>query len=403
MKYRWISASLATLAVFACGPHHYKAPPKSTVGTVVIPAPEASDNKAPPDTTNPFYGATFYINPEYVKEVEAAAAAAPELAATIKKVAAYPTATWLVMNSFIAKIPKVLDDAAKQASEGKPILSAFVVYNLPGRDCAAKASSGELTLENGGPERYKTEFIDKIAAEFAKYPKQRIVVFLEPDSLPNLVTNLTTKPCGAVEQVYKTSTAYAIQKLSAPNVSIYMDIGHAGWLGWDSNRKRAAELYAEVLKEAGGADKIRGFVTNISNYNTVNSLDGKHLGPANPCPDELTYAKKLSEAFAAAGVTGKKFVIDTSRNGKPTRSTWSSWCNVQAAGLGPRPQASPDPLIDAYFWIKPPGESDGSADPKSPRMDPSCKSGDSMPGSPEAGEWFQPYFIQLVKNAEPPL
>jgi hypothetical protein len=24
-----------------------------------------------------------------------------------------------------------------------------------------------------------------------------------------------------------------------------------------------------------------------------------------------------------------------------------------------------------------------------------------MPGAPEAGEWFQPYFIQLVKNAEP--
>ena len=113
------------------------------------------------------------------------------------------------------------------------------------------------------------------------------------------------------------------------------------------------------------------------------------LGPSNPCPDELTYAKKLDEAFTAVGITGKKFIIDTSRNGKPTRSTWSSWCNVQAAGLGPRPQASPDPLIDAYFWVKPPGESDGTSDPKSPRKDPSCKSGDSMPGSPEAGEWFQ--------------
>jgi cellulose 1,4-beta-cellobiosidase len=228
-------------------------------------------------------------------------------------------------------------------------------------------------------------------------------VFLEPDSLPNLVTNLTKKECAAAEQVYKKSIAYAISKLNMPNVSIYMDIGHAGWLGWEGNRQRAAALYADVLKQAGGADKVRGFVTNISNYNTVNSLDGKKLGPTNPCPDELTYVKKLTEAFAAVGVTGKKFVIDTSRNGRPTRSTWSSWCNVQAAGLGPRPQASPDPLIDAYFWIKPPGESDGTADPKSPRVDPSCKSGDSMPDAPEAGEWFQSYFIQLVKNAEPPL
>ncbi len=128
-----------------------------------------------------------------------------------------------------------------------------MVYNLPGRDCAAKASSGELTLENGGEERYKTEFIDKIAAEFAKYPKQRIVVFLEPDSLPNLVTNLTQKPCAAVEQVYKKSIAYAIQKLNMPNVSIYMDIGHAGWLGWEGNRQKAAALYKDVLDAGGGS------------------------------------------------------------------------------------------------------------------------------------------------------
>jgi cellulose 1,4-beta-cellobiosidase len=405
MSTRWIFVSLATLALVACGgTHHYKMK-KSTVGTVVIPAPEASTNTVPPDPTNPFVGTKFYINPEYVKEVEDAAAAAPDMAATIKKVEEFPTATWLVMNSFVAKIPKVLGEAEKQAasSGGKPMLSAFVVYNLPNRDCAAKASSGELTIDNGGEQKYKTEFIDKIAAEFAKYPKQHIIVFLEPDSLPNLVTNLTKKECAVAADVYKKSTAYAIQKLSMPNVSIYMDIGHAGWLGWPGNLDKAAKLFKDVLDQAGGADKIRGFVTNISNYNTVNSLDGKKLGPTNPCPDELTYAKKLDAAFTAIGVSGKKFVIDTSRNGRPVRSTWSSWCNVKAAGLGPRPQASPTPLIDAYFWVKPPGESDGTSDPKSPRMDPSCKSGDSMENAPEAGEWFQAYFIQLVKNAEPSL
>lgn len=404
MNYRWITLSLAALTLAGCAAHHPKIKkPKSTVGTVVIPAPEASNN-ASPDTTSPFYGTSFYINPEYVKEVEDAAAAAPDLADKIKKVAAYPTATWIVMNSFVEKIPKVLKAAEKQAAgEDKPILSAFVVYNLPNRDCAAKASTGELSVDNGGAEKYKTEFIDKIAAEFAKFPKQRIVVFLEPDSLPNLVTNKTNKTCAAAEQVYKSSIAYAVSKLSLPNVSIYLDIGHAGWLGWPGNLERAATLYKDVLTAAGGADKIRGFVTNISNYNTVNSQDGKKLGPSNPCPDELTYAQKLEAAFSAAGVPGKKFVIDTSRNGRPTRTTWSSWCNVKAAGLGPRPQASPAPLIDAYFWVKPPGESDGTANPSSSRADPSCKSGDSMEGSPEAGEWFQAYFIELVKNAEPPL
>ena len=262
MNYRWITVSLSALTIVACVPRHNARAraggprPKSTEGTVVIPAPEASNNTAAPDPTNPFLGATFYINPEYVKEVEDAAAASPENAATIKKVEAYPTATWLVMNSFAEKVPKVLADAEKQAkSGGKPILSAFVVYNLPNRDCAAKASSGELSVENGGAERYKTEFIDKIAAHFAKYPKQRIIVFLEPDSLPNLVTNLTQKKCAAAEQVYKSSIAYAIGKLNMPNVSIYLDIGHAGWLGWEGNRQKAAGVYKEVLNMAGGADK----------------------------------------------------------------------------------------------------------------------------------------------------
>ena len=137
MKYSWIPVSLAALSMLGCAAHHQKARiAKSTVGTVVIAAPEAKDNTAPPDPSNPFVGAKFYINPEYVKEVEDAAAASPENAEVIKKVAAYPTSAWIVMNSFVAKIPKILTDAAKQAAsaDGKPMLSAFVVYNLPNRD-----------------------------------------------------------------------------------------------------------------------------------------------------------------------------------------------------------------------------------------------------------------------------
>jgi cellulase/cellobiase CelA1 len=34
-----------------------------------------------------------------------------------------------------------------------------VVYDLPGRDCAAKASNGELAV--GEVARYKSEFIDR--------------------------------------------------------------------------------------------------------------------------------------------------------------------------------------------------------------------------------------------------
>jgi cellulose 1,4-beta-cellobiosidase len=38
-------------------------------------------------------------------------------------------------------------------------LAAFVIYDLPGRDCAAKASNGELAA--GDITTYKTEYIDR--------------------------------------------------------------------------------------------------------------------------------------------------------------------------------------------------------------------------------------------------
>jgi cellulose 1,4-beta-cellobiosidase len=38
-------------------------------------------------------------------------------------------------------------------------LAAFVIYDLPGRDCAAKASNGELAV--GELSVYKSEYIDR--------------------------------------------------------------------------------------------------------------------------------------------------------------------------------------------------------------------------------------------------
>ncbi len=69
------------------------------------------------------------------------------------------------------------------------------------------------------------------------YSDLPIVVILEPDSLGNLVTNMNIPKCAEARDVYVESTAYAIQKLGLPNVSIYLDAAHAGWLGWDPHRE----------------------------------------------------------------------------------------------------------------------------------------------------------------------
>jgi cellulose 1,4-beta-cellobiosidase len=405
-------AAVSLLALAACTPRKSTDAPSGTAAATqaqINAAPSAapaaaSSAAATPSTLNPFEGVSFYINPDYVAKVEATAKSHPAEAAAIRNVATHPTAVWLDSIAAIPNVSKTLTEAAKQeAAGGKPVLSVFVVYDLPNRDCSAKASAGELAVEKNGEERYKTEFIDKIAAAFAAHPNQRIVAILEPDSLPNLATNLNQPKCAESDQAYRKSIAYAISKLNAKNVALYLDAAHAGWLGWEGNRQKIAKIFKDVLTQAGGPQLIRGFATNVSNYNTVDGRDGKKLGAANPCPDELTYVTKLAEALKAQGIEGKRFIIDTARNGKVVRSSWGSWCNIKGAGIGPRPQASPSELIDAYFWVKPPGESDGTSDPKAARFDAGCQSPDSMPNAPEAGQWFETHFVDMVRNAEPKL
>jgi len=355
---------------------------------------------------NPFFGARYYVNPDYVQKVEAAAAkAAPEDAALMRKVETYPTAIWLDTIAKAAMVGKYLDEAKQQQVQtGQPTLTAFVVYDLPNRDCAAKASGGELKVSENGQARYKAEFIDPIAAQFKTHPDQPIVAILEPDSLANLATNLGNPTCAASQDAYMLSVAYAINQLALPNVSIYLDAAHAGWLGWDGNRSRIVEIFKRVMQLGGGYNKVRGFATNVSNYNTLTGRDGKKMEPSDPCPDEITYVHHLGDTLARHGVKHKRFIIDTARNGKGgLRRKWGSWCNVKGAGLGERPGVTDDSTIDAYFWIKPPGESDGVADPKAPRYDSNCSGPDSAPGAPQAGEWFESYFMDLVRNANPPL
>jgi len=284
------------------------------------------------------------------------------------------------------------------------VVPVFVVYDLPSRDCAAEASNGELGPDAAGEARYQRDYVDAIAAAFKAHAGQRIVVVLEPDSLANIATNLGVERCAAAEPVYRRAIAYAIATLSLPNVFIYLDAAHAGWLGWPKNLAKIVQVYKEVLTAAGGADRIRGFALNVSNYDVVTDPTNQRANPDEPSPDELTYARDLSDGLAGVGITGKGFLIDTGRNGKPgIRTAPGNWCNVKGAGLGERPRAAPAPLIDAYVWIKVPGESDGTADTKAARFDPNCASDDATPGAPEAGKLFEPYLVDLVKNANPPL
>eukprot|EP00727_Mastigamoeba_balamuthi_P008144 m51a1_g3950 putative serine palmitoyltransferase (675) ;mRNA; f:327767-334443 len=77
---------------------------------------------------------------------------------------------------------------------------------------------------------------------------------------------------------------------------------------------------------------------------------------------------------------------------------------IAPRGYADSPKANPNPsytMIDAYTWIKTPGESDGTSDSSATRYDAKCSSVDSMTGAPQAGKWFQNQFEMLVTNANP--
>jgi cellulose 1,4-beta-cellobiosidase len=366
-----------------------------------------SDDPTPQSAAraNPFKDVAFFVNPEYTAAVEATANRHPAEADLLRKAGRYPTGVWISDIKSVANLNGWLDEAKKQQdASGKPTVSVIVVYDLPNRDCSAESSAGELLVSENGEARYRTEFIDPITAQFKAHPEQPIVVVLEPDSLGNLATNMALPKCQEARSAYKNGVVYAIKKFHLPNVSVYLDAAHSGWLGWDDNRAKIAKIFKSVLNDAGGPQMIRGFAINTSNFTHLSNRDGAALEPTNPCPNELTYAKTLGATLAMYGFRDHGFLIDTARNGKGgLRTAWGNWCNIKGAGLGERPRADPAPGIDAYWWVKPPGESDGSSDPNGPRFDPMCGGKDAAKGAPQAGEWFESYFIDLVHNANPPL
>lgn len=94
------------------------------------------------------------------------------------------------------------------------------------------------------------------------------------------------------------------------------------------------------------------------------------------------------------------FPFFTGRNGvQPTQqSAWGDWCNVKGTGFGVRPTTDTgDALEDAFVWVKPGGESDGTSDSSSARYDAHCGYSDALQPAPEAGTWFQVWLTLLCE------
>jgi len=413
---------------------------------------------------NPYAGARVYVNPDW------SALAAAQTGGS--RISNQPTAVWMDRIAAIAGTSTSRGlvghlDAAVQQAAGNPLAIQLVIYDLPGRDCAALASNGEIGQTDIA--RYEHDYIDVIAGILARpaYRNLRIVTIVEPDSLPNMVTNAdgqagATPQCTTMKQNgnYVTGVGYALHTLNAVgNVYNYVDAGHHAWLGWDSNFNPAIDEFKLAATSAGATvNDVAGFIVNTANYSaltepnfTINStVNGTSVRQAhwidfNNYVDELSFATGFRNGLVSRGgfPSNIGMLIDTSRNGwggsarpagpGPTTSADAfvdggridrrfhagNWCNQSGAGLGERPRSAPSAGIDAYVWVKPPGESDGSStaipNDEGKGFDRMCdptytgnaRNGNSMsgalPNSPLAGQFFPAQFQQLMANAFPAL
>jgi cellulose 1,4-beta-cellobiosidase len=391
--------SAATLVAFAAGAI---GAPQSVIKNMRRQSPGPCEAPVELDaTTNVWTDYVLHANSFYRSEVEAAAAnMTGEAAEAALRVADIGTFLWA---DSIANIERI-----EPALEGVPCGDIFglVVYNLPGRDCAAAASNGELPV--GAIDRYKTEYIDVIAEIIAAYPNQAFALLIEPDSLPNLVTNIDLQTCQDSAAGYREGVAYAISTLNLPNVVMYLDAGHGGWLGWDDNLAPGAQELASVYLDAGSPSQLRGVATNVAGWNQWDMTPGEFAddpdGQYNKAQNEKLYVEAFGPELEAAGMPGHA-IVDVGRSGNPGgRQEWGAWCNVVDAGFGRRPSSETgSSYADAFVWVKPGGESDGTSDTSADRFDEFCGRPDAFQPSPEAGQWNQAYFEMLVENANPAL
>ncbi|WP_246038110.1 glycoside hydrolase family 6 protein [Saccharothrix texasensis] len=240
------------------------------------------------------------------------------------RIASVPQARWFTTTNTSSVRSEVSSFVGAAASAGKiPIL---VVYNVPNRDCGGASGGGAPSHS-----AYRA-WVDEVAAGLGGRPA---TIVLEPDVLP-LMTS-----CQSSDQQSETraSMAYAGKKLKSGSsqAKVYFDIGHSAWLSPSeaASRLRAADI-------SNSAD---GISTNVSNYRTTS--------------DEVSFAKAV---LSSVGDGRLKAVVDTSRNGNGPAG--SEWCDPSGRAIGtPSTTNTGDSKIDAFLWVKLPGESDGCIAP----------------------------------------
>jgi endoglucanase len=438
---RWASATVAASVAL-------------TVGSV-LPAATASASTAAPAARVISPGTRFFVPPPSSgapqQVVALLKARDVKDAALVTEMETMPRAAWFTSGTQAQVQQQVRQTMAEAAVErAEPVL---VAYDIPGRDCAQYSAGGALD------ESAYQAWIDGFAKGIGG---GKAVVILEPDALGNMPSG-----CGLSSSAYPFTDAeriaeirYAVSALEAdPGVSVYLDGTHSAW--------QSVGTITQRLLQAG-VQQAQGFYLNVSNYQADPNLidygtwisdciamvtDPSNAFYNNPGGCASQYYPATESNFSTWGLTtawyaqnmgsavaATHFVIDTSRNGDGPNSmqqyanapynqpanviatlAGGNWCNPPDSGLGLKPTASTGvPLLDAYLWVKTPGQSDGQCDaaggvrawdytaytqPGWPTTAAGQALFDPLWGidDPAAGAWFPQEALQLAQDANPAL
>ena len=255
----------------------------------------------------------------------------------IKELTKEPIAFWYGVGPkrTTRKTKKSIQRLLKRAD---PCLPVLVIYSIPYRDLGHHSKGGA-----DSDDEY-LEFIQEFCNSLGD--KSPIVIY-EPDCIPHM------EQMGVVDGLDRMRLIKAsIELLSRTNALVYIDIGHPKWLSVSK-----ATSYLRMCD----IHKVRGFSINTSNYYATSTC--------------YKYGKDICKRLDG----DMHFVIDTSRNGNGANS---EHFNPYGRAIGEYPTTNTrDELVDAYLWIKVPGESDGKVN-----------------GGPKAGRFSHQLALDLIHN-----
>ncbi|MET9567116.1 glycoside hydrolase family 6 protein [Streptomyces tauricus] len=239
------------------------------------------------------------------------------------RIADRPAAVWFAdhtPSNITSRVRAVTSAGA--AKGGVPVV---VPYAIPDRDCGGASQGGapDLGAYDG--------WIGKFAAGLGT---REVVVILEPDAIAQsdcLSEGERTARFSALAR------AGRVLKAANPKARVYFDAGHSDW---NSPQKQAGLLRRAGAASAASSD---GIFSNVSNFNRTD--------------EEVAYVRRTLDALGGPASLGA--VIDTSRNGNGAPAD-GEWCDPAGRKLGQAPTLrTGEAGVDAYLWVKLPGESDG--------------------------------------------